>query len=232
MLPHLPTPRLGGRSARSILAAALLAAFLGTCGALETASAATTLSSISTSPSSVLLGGATTLIVWLSGPAPAGGAVVSLVSSNPSALSVPAQVTVPGGVSYTFTTASTKTATGTVSVKAVWGSVYRTCSVSVLPAPTVSALTTSSTTVKGGSWIIGRVTLSAPAPWGGLVVNLSNSPIYSPAVVSMPTQLTVAAGYTSNTFFVFTRPVTANTSVTLTAATGSVYRSCRITLTP
>ena len=64
------------------------------------------LSSLSLKPSSVVGGplGSSTGTVTLSGPAPSGGAVVSLSSSNPSVASVPASVTVPAGAtSATFT---------------------------------------------------------------------------------------------------------------------------------
>src|SRR6266700_3894325 len=63
------------------------------------------LTSLTLNPSTVVGGllGSSTGTVTLSGPAPSGGAVVSLSSSNPSVASVPASVTVPAGAtSATF----------------------------------------------------------------------------------------------------------------------------------
>src|SRR6266581_6749072 len=65
-----------------------------------------TLTSLTLNPSSVAGGplGSSTGTVMLSAPAPAGGAQVTLSSSDPSVASVPASVTVPAGAtSATFT---------------------------------------------------------------------------------------------------------------------------------
>src|SRR6266446_5301713 len=65
-----------------------------------------TLTSLTLSPSSVVGGplGSSTGTVTLNGPAPAGGAQVTLSSSDPSVASAPASVTVPAGAtSATFT---------------------------------------------------------------------------------------------------------------------------------
>lgn len=56
-----------------------------------------TLQSLTISPTWVLGGSTARGTVQLSGPAPAGGAVIQLVSSNPSRASVPTTVTVPAG---------------------------------------------------------------------------------------------------------------------------------------
>ena len=49
------------------------------------------------SPASIRGGTSSTGTVALAGPAPAGGAVISLLNSNPSVATVPATVTIPGG---------------------------------------------------------------------------------------------------------------------------------------
>jgi thermitase len=68
-----------------------------------------TLQSLTISPSSVWGGSNATGTVTLTGPAPAGGAVVQLRSSNTSAATVPSSVTVPAGqtsASFTIRTTS------------------------------------------------------------------------------------------------------------------------------
>src|SRR3989441_5867008 len=68
-----------------------------------TASQAVTLLSLTVNPSSVTGGSSSTATVTLSGPAPSGGALVSLSSNNTSVATVPPSVAVPdGGTSATF----------------------------------------------------------------------------------------------------------------------------------
>ncbi len=72
-------------------------------------SGSVTLQSLTISPTSVWGGSSATGTVTLSGPAPSGGAVVQLRSSNPSAAIVPSSVTVPAGqrsASFTIRTTS------------------------------------------------------------------------------------------------------------------------------
>jgi len=76
-------------------------------------------SSVTLAPSTVAGGNSSTGTVLLSGPAPAGGSVVTLASSLPASATVPASVTVPAGASsgtFTVTTvAQTTTQVATIS---------------------------------------------------------------------------------------------------------------------
>ncbi len=76
------------------------------------------LSSLSLNPSTVVGGllGSSTGTVTLSGPAPSGGAVVSLSSSNASVASVPASVTVPAGATSASFTVNTSIVVVSTSV--------------------------------------------------------------------------------------------------------------------
>ena len=75
-----------------------------------------TVSSLTLSPASVIGGTSSTGTVTLSGPAPAGGAQV-LLSSNNSAASVPASVTVPAGATSATFTVSTSIVVVSTSAK-------------------------------------------------------------------------------------------------------------------
>jgi hypothetical protein len=92
------------------------------------------LSSLSLNPTSVVGGNPSQGTVTLSGPAPSGGAVVSL-SDNSSAASEPATVTVPGGsTSATFTiTTSPVTRSRSVTISAAAGGVTKTAVLTVNP---------------------------------------------------------------------------------------------------
>jgi hypothetical protein len=83
--------------------------------------------------------------------------------------------------------------------------------VSVVAPPTPTSLTLSATSVRGGSKVTGRVTLSSSA---GAVVSLTSS---NPAVATVPSTVTVPAGATSAKFDIRTSKVRSNTSVTITA---------------
>jgi hypothetical protein len=94
-------------------------------------------------------------------------------------------------------------------------------------SPTLSSVTLNPTSVTGGSSSMGMVTLSGPAPSGGLAVNLSSN---SPATV--PASVTVAYGASSATFTVTTSAVTASTPATISASYAGVTKTASLTVTP
>lgn len=86
-----------------------------------------------------------------------------------------------------------------------------TTNVSVVAPPTPAALTLSSSSVRGGSNVTGRVTLSSAT---GAAVLLSSS---DPAVASVASTVNVAAGSNSVSFNIRTYKVRTNTPATITA---------------
>ncbi|WP_348260872.1 choice-of-anchor D domain-containing protein [Telmatobacter sp. DSM 110680] len=72
-----------------------------------------------------------------------------------------------------------------------------------------------------------NVTLSAPAPSGGLTVNLASSS----SVVSVPTSVSVPSGATSTSFTANVSSVSTSQTVKLTATEGSVTKTTSINLT-
>jgi len=113
---------------------------------------------------------------------------------------------------------SAGTTAGTATVTAASGSVSGTAAVTVNAAATtplyLSNLTLNSTAVTGGSGTTGTVTLSSPAPAGGVTVALlSNN---SAAIV--PATCTIAAGATQATFNVTTTAVSAGLIVALSGS--------------
>ncbi|MCX7925686.1 MAG: S8 family serine peptidase [Fimbriimonadales bacterium] len=95
--------------------------------------------------------------------------------------------------------------------------------------PSLDTLSLNPTSVVGGNSSTGTVTLTAAAPSGGFVVNLSSS---NPSVASVPSSVTVPAGATSANFTVSTSAVSSSTSVTITASAGSVSRTATLTVNP
>lgn len=184
---------------------------------------------LSLSPASVTGSQNSIGTVTLSGPALAGGAVVSLSSSDASA-TVPASLTVPqGSSSATFTIATTPvTANRNVSISASRRGLTRTATLTVL-RPVLSSLTLTPATFPGGcKTSTGKVTLTGKAPVGGVVVTLSNA---NP-VASMPSSVTIPSGSTSASFTITAPVVTSNQTGAVTASYGGNSLSGTLTVRP
>jgi hypothetical protein len=185
-----------------------------------------TLSSVTLSSPSVYAGSATTANhVSLTGPAPPGGYVVSLSTSDPLVAAVPDSVTVPEGAStsppFTITTQNVAT-NRTVTITARNGDLVRTATLSVTSVK-LSSIAIAQSVNAGTPATLNWAALNGPAPSGGVSIMLSSS---TPAVATVPNAVFVAAGTHESAFFTIdTFPVTANTSVTITASFGGIARS-------
>jgi hypothetical protein len=227
----------------SAVAADTAVTFTGTYGVSQTATitvmAATppppaSLLSVTASPTTVVGGTASQGTVNLTSAAPAGGAVVSLTSSNTAVATVPASVTVASGATsatFTVTTVSV-TASTPATISGAFGGVSRSAVLTVTAPPppaSLSSLSVSPASVAGGTASQGTVRLTSAAPAGGVVVQLTSS---NTAVASVPASVTVASGATSATFTVTTVSVTASTPATISGAFGGVTQSAVLTITP
>jgi hypothetical protein len=193
-----------------------------------------TLQSVSVNPTSVTGGTTSQGTVTLSSGAPAGGAVVSLTSSNTAAVTVPASVTVAAGATSTTFSASTVavSAATPVTISAVYSGVTRTAALTVnppAPTATLSSISVSPSSVTGGTGSTGTVTLSSGAPSGGAVVSLTSS---NTAAANVPASVTIAAGATTATFAATTSSVASSTAVTITATYAGVTRTTTLTVNP
>src|SRR6266478_2364031 len=190
-----------------------------------------TLSSLTLNPTSVNGGSPSTGNVTLSGPAPNGGSLVSLASSNTAVATVPASVTIPAGATgATFTVTSLPvTAPTPVTISVSYAGVTQTASLTLTPPPTLTSLALNPTSVNGGSPSTGNVQLSGPAPSGGALVSLSSS---NTAVATVLANVTIPAGATSLTFTVTTLAVTASTPITISASYAGVTKTASLIVTP
>ena len=190
---------------------------------------APSLSSVTLAAASVAGGGQTTGTVTLTGPAPAGGALVRLNGSVEGKVVTPPNVTVPAGsVSANFTiTAPQVPARHYVLIQAT----YSTLGVSharlleIVPgsgSPTLLALGVNPTSVVGGDPTTGTVQLMMPAPAGGGVVTLISD---NPALVQVPPSISVPAGNSATSFTIATSAVASFSTVRIDASAGGVTRS-------
>ncbi|HEY0617953.1 MAG TPA: hypothetical protein VGD15_10205 [Kribbella sp.] len=169
--------------------------------------------------------------VQLSAAAPSGGAVVQLTSSNPSAVPVPASVTVPAGKAVLFSSFAFQigqvTSTTTVTVTARLGSSSASVQLTVRP-PSLNSLVLSPTTISGGVPGGAIIMLNGQAPAAGAVVSLSsNSPAVNP-----PSTVSVAAGSPSASLSLPTSDVATSTPVTITATWNGSSAQALLTVAP
>jgi hypothetical protein len=188
------------------------------------------LSSVTVTPSSATGGVSRTGTVTLTSSAPSGGVVVNLTSSV-AAAQVPASITIPANANsanFTITTSSVSTLTAG-SISASYNGVTKSASISLLPpaSAALASLTLNPTTVAGGATSIGTVTLSAPAPSGGIIVNLSSS---HPARASVPATVTILSGSSSANFNVTTTKGSRKITATITASQGSIIKTATLTV--
>ncbi len=162
--------------------------------------------------------------------APAGGIVVTLTSSVPSAASVPATVTIPPGakaVPFNITTVPVINDTP-VLISAATNGITQTANL-IVKAPQLLLVSLSASTVKGGTTVTGRVTLGSAAPPAGVVVTLNSS---NALQASVPATVTVPGGATTNTFPITTTAVSTSSRLTISGTTGGTAQNASLTLTP
>ena len=198
----------------------------------SSASAAGSISSLSVSPDSVRNGAASQGTVTLAFPDPAATTAL-LFSSDPSVASVPASVVIPAGAtSATFPIATNAAAPATiVQITAAIANVPRTANLSVNAAtpagPSLQSVSVTPSSVAGGGAATGTVRFTGATD--GADVQLASS---NPALVRVPADTVVNGGQSTGAFAVSTSPVTATTTVTITASWFAITRTTTITLTP
>jgi hypothetical protein len=200
--------------------------YVGTKTQLAVFGSISLLSAVSVNPTVVLGGGSSTGTISLLSPAPAGGIVVSLSSSNPASASVPTSVSISGGAtSGTFSVSTSAVTTSTaVTISASIGPSLQTATLTVVPA--LASLSLSPTTVQGGNSSTGTITLAAAAPAGGISVSLSSSNV----AATVPGSVPIPGGATTATFTVSTSVVPTTTSSLISASYSGATQSATLTV--
>jgi hypothetical protein len=194
-------------------------------------SAPVSLISLSVTPGSVTGGQSTTGTLTLSGPAPVGGAIVSLVSGNPAA-SVPSLLTVPANSSSSTFTVNTSAVGVTTAgnINASYAGVSKSVILTVNAPPavpaTLSSLSLNPKTVVGGASLVATVTLNKVTPTAAAVTLRSSKP--SRAIV--PATITVPAGARSATVNITTAATSKKVNATISASFRGVTKSGTLTM--
>lgn len=188
------------------------------------------LTSLSINPSNVVAGQQGILAtVGLAEPQ-AEPTTLQVTTSNSAAVQVPSTITVPAGsTSFTFQVNARPVQTQQTARIFVGGSLGSVnAEMVVQPVTLTGSLSLNLSEVFGGATATGTVTLGAPAPSGGVTVQLaSNAPS-----VARPTRnwIVIPGGRTTGTFTVQTFPVVSNENITIRATRGSVTNTASLTV--
>ncbi len=189
------------------------------------------LSGFSVSPTSLVGGNSPTCTISLSGQAPAGGAIVSLTTTDPM-VKVPATLTVPAGATSVSVSLSTVgvDAKITATLTAKYGTVSKSCTETLLTAWLVG-LDVNPPTVVGGSTatVTGKVNLNGRAGPSGIVAQLTSS---NSKVLTVPSSVKIGATAINTSFTVKTTKVTSTQKVTITATSGAISVTTTVTVNP
>jgi hypothetical protein len=164
------------------------------------------LSSLAANPPTVIAGTQSQGIITLSGPAPAGGLVVSLTSSATNLATVPPTVTIPAGsTSTTFPIQTIPAQTGPVIITANLAGVSQTTQLNLVRLVSVAV---NPNNIGPGQSTTGTLTLSGPVPTGA-VVNIATT---NPTLVKVPQTVTIPANTPTVTFPVQTSQIAGEIS--------------------
>ena len=185
------------------------------------------LGSLACTPSSVNAPGNSTCTVTLGGAAPIGGVLVSLGSSRVE-VQVPANVTVPSGLtSKTFTaTVGSIAANLSAVVTATAGGASRTFTLSAVAPAALSTLACTPSALLPGQTTTCTVTLSKAAT-STFAVTLASS---NATALPVPASVSVSAGASTANFTAKAGAGASNQSATVTATAGGVSKTSAVTV--
>ena len=164
------------------------------------------LSALVVNPPTVIAGTPSQGTITLSGPAPAGGLVVSLTSSATNLATVPPTVTIPAGsTTTTFPIQTIPAQTGAVTITANLAGVSMTAQLNLVRLVSV---TVNPPTVGPGQPTTATLNLSGAVP-AAAVVNIATT---NPTLVKVPATVTIPANNPTITFPVQTSQVAGEIS--------------------
>jgi hypothetical protein len=185
--------------------------------------------SLACTPGTINGSGSTSCTISLNGSAPAGGYSVAL-SSNNTALNVPASVTVQAG-SATATFSASAAAiqqNQSATVAASANGITQTAPISLTAPILFSSLQCAPATLASNSSTTCTVTLANAAPAGGSVVTLSGG---IAGVLTVPASVTVPANAASASFTASTGTIPSTQAATITGSLNGSSATANLSLT-
>jgi hypothetical protein len=185
------------------------------------------LNTFSVSPGTPVGGAEGVVKIVISDPAPVQGSDVTLSSSNPSVVKVPATLKVTQGQTDATTIALTNsvTATSVVTLTARYRGSMKTTTVVVYPAE-LAGITCVNTMQSNSSTVFNSVRLNGVAPAGNARVYLRSSD----SRLKMPSAVDIRAGSREATFTIVSGTFTKATTVTVTATYNGVSKTTDINI--
>jgi len=178
---------------------------------------------------SELTGGASTSgnFVSLNVPAPAGGAVIALVSSQPDLVTVPSTISVPSARTRAAFTVSTRlvTATQRVTITASWNGSSVDVPLTLNPV-TLGNLVLPGKVLGGPARHTASLRLTGPAPAGGLLVQLSST---AAEAIQVPASILVPEGRGSVSFDINIAAVSSPVPGEILATLGDAVHTVPVT---
>ncbi len=167
--------------------------------------------------------------VTLAAAAPAGGATIDLIVSEPSLAAMPSMVMIEAGTtSARFRILTTRVdSEQKLDVTAREGAATAKTVLTLEPLQ-ISALSLSPAGVVGGATAQGTITLNGPASDSSSVVRLASTD----AAAGVPSSVAIRLGSSSTTFPVATRPVARSTHATIKATLGDSASEAALTVRP
>ena len=184
------------------------------------------LQGVTIDPASTTGGTISTGTVTLTGPAGTSGATVKL-SCDSKFVTVPVSVVIGSGATTTTfkVTNSMVTTPVTATISASYSGATQTATETVNPLQVV-AVSIAPGSLLGGASATATVSISGPAPTGGLKVLLTSTNKAAP----VPATLVILAGKISTAFAIKTIPVASNVLATVTAKFGTVSQSATLSV--
>jgi probable HAF family extracellular repeat protein len=156
------------------------------------------------------------------------GTTINLSSSDTSAATVPASITIPAGQTsgtYTVTTKGISVNTK-VTIMASFGSDARGASTTV-KATNLKSYSLTPANFYGGGILTGKVALNGVAPAGGATVTFTTG---NSSIVPVPASIVIPAGESLGSYAVSTNGVANDTVVALGASYGGVTKTVNLTV--
>jgi hypothetical protein len=149
------------------------------------------------------------------------GVTLDFLSTAAHLVATPTSVMIPEGESLATLAlpalGSTLTAPASGKIYVTDGAASRAAGYRITPVVKPTSL--NANPVEGGFTSRGTITLNIPAQTGGAVISLSSG---NPALAAVPASVTLPMGYSAMSFAINTTPVSAGTSVPLTATLNGV----------
>ncbi len=195
------------------------------------AASSTALSAFTVTPANAAPGAVLQATASIPTPAPAGGVIISFVSTNAILLPTPAPVTIAAGqtsASFTMNAGGNALQFPTsAKLYATDGAVSRYGLVMVTPVVNLSSMNINP--VEGGFSTTGTINLSIPAQAGGATIALSSG---DPTKAVVPASITLPLSATTASFTVTTTSAATSTTVPVTATFNGQTMTTSVTLSP